>query len=204
MHRIRATISKAALFIIVSMSTGCAPIYYMDIDALTKEKLSNQSYHLRSGSSDYNEGDIEFDEYSKYVHHILKNKGLKRSKGIKDANFIVTLTYGVETVSAGTRSSSYQGLFGGTHSESYEEFENIRWVQLLGVDGKVYNSKRKVKELWKLVVVSGGESSDLRYVMPILIAAGERYLGRDLDRVIEVEISKDDPRIKKIRSVRRK
>lgn len=75
----------------------------------------------------------------------------------------------------------------------------VRHFSLIAGDLDEYKSSSKVAELWSTNVKSVGESGDLRYIFPILVAASNDYIASNTGKKITVSISQDDKRISELR-----
>ncbi len=53
---------------------------------------------------------------------------------------------------------------------------------------------------WKVAAASTDANSDLRFVMPFMVASSRRYLGTSTGHVVTQEISKDDHFVKQLRA----
>jgi hypothetical protein len=102
-----------------------------------------------------------------------------------------------------TPSYGVTGYTSGT--SSYTEY--TRYLKLSAVDVIKWKSpnKSELTELWKTSVISTGSSGDLRKVMPILVVASEKYLGKDTGQQVEVTIEPEGPHkddVKEIKGIK--
>jgi len=77
----------------------------------------------------------------------------------------------------------------------------LRFLVLNAIDLKEYKKSNKQIQLWKTTVTSNGTTGDLRRVFPILVAASERYIGKDTRQKIEVDINEDDERVLSVKGI---
>jgi hypothetical protein len=55
-------------------------------------------------------------------------------------------------------------------------------------------------QLWKVVVTSEGPSSDLRSILPVLVAAAQPWFGKSSGRQVDVTLKPDGPEVQAIRA----
>jgi hypothetical protein len=82
-------------FILSFFISGCASDEYLIyINSFGKSNYTDKSYILVPASENYS--GLEFDEYSKYIHNALLDKGFERSKnGASDANLVISVKFDV-------------------------------------------------------------------------------------------------------------
>jgi len=94
---------------------------------------------------------------------------------------------------ATTHTPSY-GITGSTTNiESYTTY--MRFMILDAVDMDEYKKSNKKVQIWKTTVTSEGASGDLREIFPVLVAASQRYVGKNTGRQVEEKMSMDDKRV---------
>lgn len=84
-------------------------------------------------------------------------------------------------------------------SGSYTTF--FRYVVIQGYDLKKYLQSEELVQLWQTQITSRGSSSDLRYVFPVLIGAASAYLASDTKKIIELDLSENDPRVRRVKGL---
>ena len=113
-------------------------------------------------------------------------------------------TSGIYNANTGTYSGTtqYMPTYGVT---GYQNVTNTytRYTRLLLVDAfairKEAGSIGLGNQSWKVVAKSIGSSDDLRFILPILVAASQEYFGKDTKRAVEIEIAENDPRVKALK-----
>ena len=98
-----------------------------------------------------------------------------------------------------TPSYGVTGYTSGT--SSYTEY--TRYLKLSAVDVIKWKSpnKSELTELWKTSVISTGSTGDLRKVMPFLVVASEKHLGKDTGEQISIELKDSDETTQEIRGI---
>lgn len=111
-------------------------------------------------------------------------------------------SYGSEGYSStsGTVTTAPQRAQVGTQNITEESTTFFRYLILDALDLSAYPKAGKVLPLWKTLTTSSGRSGDLRLVLPILVAASEKYLGNSTGREIQVVLSESDPAVALVRS----
>lgn len=74
-----------------------------------------------------------------------------------------------------------------------------RYLILEAVDYPASKIRGETVPVWKLTVTSRGESDDLREVFPALVVAGADYIGTNTGKQVEIFLSGNDARIKKLK-----
>ena len=75
-----------------------------------------------------------------------------------------------------------------------------RYLSLSAIDLQKYKEDQQITELWRLEVSSTGSSSDLRIVVPVMVAASEKYIGKSTGKAISISVKDDDPAVIEMRS----
>jgi hypothetical protein len=57
---------------------------------------------------------------------------------------------------------------------------------------------KEIKPLWDVSIRSVGESDDLRFIMPFMVAAAEPYIGINTGRQQNIELKENDPRVQEL------
>ncbi len=110
-------------------------------------------------------------------------------------------SYGNTTTYSST--TTYRPTWGVTgynrYSGSYTTY--FRYVVIQGYDLKEYIRSEELVQLWQTQITSRGLSSDLRYVFPVLIAAASDYLASDTRRVIDIDLTENDIRVRRVKGL---
>jgi hypothetical protein len=75
-----------------------------------------------------------------------------------------------------------------------------RYLSLSAIDLQKYREDQQVIELWRMEVSSTGSSSDLRVVVPVMVAASAKYIGKNTGKAISISVKDDDPAVIEMRS----
>lgn len=60
---------------------------------------------------------------------------------------------------------------------------------------------KDVVQMWKTTITSTGSSSDLRRVLPVMVAAGYGYIGTDTKQRININLNEQDKRVQFVKGV---
>lgn len=94
----KALLYKTSIVLIsLLLLTACNKKLILHVDAIKGQPLggSEKSYVLKSGLKNIAEGDLYFQEFSAYAHHILKQQGYTLSQKGDKAALTIYLSYGV-------------------------------------------------------------------------------------------------------------
>ena len=119
--------------------------------------------------------------------------------GISSANTngTVSSSGGMATYSEKTTFTPSYGITG-YRTKITTETLYTRFLFLDAYDITAYDKEKKMNQIWKISAVSTGESGDLRFVFPYMVAAMKSYVGTNTRRKIEVLIREDDPSVKNL------
>ena len=81
-------------------------------------------------------------------------------------------------------------------TRSYTVF--TRSVHVVALPIAESGKDKDVKPVWDVYVRSIGESDDLRYIMPFMVAAAEPYIGINTGRQQSVTLKENDPRVQEL------
>ena len=173
----------------VTMPVGPAGIYNVEVDsiAVADADLKNKTYVLTSAMKNVSDDDIQFKEFARYIENALSKTGYKRLDN-ENAGLIIRLAYGIGEPKTETNTKTYTTSTGysypvgwtwinvppetetvTTKSTTYERFLML----------EAYDSKDRRSQLWRTTVESKGWNSDLRVVLPHMIAAAIYNFGTD-------------------------
>jgi len=75
-----------------------------------------------------------------------------------------------------------------------------RYLSLSAIDLQKFRDDQHISELWRMEVSSTGSSSDLRVVVPVMVAASAKYIGKNTGTAISISLNDDDPAVIEMRS----
>jgi hypothetical protein len=153
--------------------------------ALPDTDLGKKTYVLTSAMKNVSEGDLQFKEFARYIENALSITGYKRINN-ENEDLIIRFAYGIGSpkteVSTQTYTTStgysYPILWSWVHVPPQTETVTTKtttYDRFLIVEA--YDAKDKRSQLWKTTVTSSGYSSDLRIVLPHMIATAVFYFG---------------------------
>lgn len=99
--------------------------------------------------------------------------------------------------------TTYTPTYGVVGSQTYSGTRTYftRHVILDAVDAQRFKDTQEVKSLWKTTIISKGSSGDLRTIFPILMGAGQEYIGTNTGKAIEITLPEDDDRVLAIKAI---
>jgi len=102
--------------------------------------------------------------------------------------------YQVET----TSSQVYKPV--GVQTNTINKTTYVRHFTAVAYDYKTYKATNEQRQLWKVTVISEGESADLRTVLPAMIATAQPYFGKSTGKQLEVRIPLNGPQVEAVRT----
>jgi hypothetical protein len=191
----RGTWVLGSLVLIGLLNYSCAtrpvrpnsPVQLVKIDsiALADANLKGKTYTILSSIKGVGENDIQFKEIARYVDNALSMKGyMRRPSG--QADLIVRLAYGVGAPQIETTSTTYATSTGysypvgwgwvhvapKTETETKTKKTYERFLML-----EAYDSKDPRSQQWRTTLKSEGWESELRSVIPRMLAASIPLIG---------------------------
>jgi hypothetical protein len=108
-------------------------------------------------------------------------------------------TYGSNSTFSGT--TTYTPTYGITGYNNISGSTSVytRHFTVTAYDWQTYLATQEEIVLWQTAVVSTGFSGDLRRVMPIIIAAGQAYLGDDTGQAVSLTLYETDDDVIRIK-----
>lgn len=168
---------------------GPAGVYYMTVDsiALPGADIKDKTYILSSAMKNVGDQDIRYKEFAKYIENALAKTGYQRLDG-GNANLIIRLAYGIGKPETQVSTETYTTAAGYSYRVGWTWInvppqsttvttKNTTYERFLILEA--YDSKDRRSQLWRTTVISKGRSSDLRVVLPHMIAAATYYFGKD-------------------------
>jgi hypothetical protein len=212
--------------IIIATHIGCASTrFVVDVSSIKVDNNIGKKVFVAPGNN-VSINDVQFIEYSGYVKKALVKNGFTIVDSIDESDQVVLLGYAISGPQSytesipmfgptGIKSSStlghinssgnyysstmYDYNYGITGIKQVERVYYTRSIVLIAYDWQLFKKTKKEKQLWQTNIVSEGECNDLRYVFPFMIIAAEKYIGKNTRKVITVEVSEYDPRVKEYR-----
>lgn len=221
---VRNIVGLAMLFSL--FLSGCMrPGFEVKVDAFADVGVSSlDTYFLLPGNASTSDSDLQFREFSGYLHRVLAGKGYRRVGDIGQAKMVIYLAYGIgepqhhesitsfpvmgpsgisSYVDANTGAVTYVPTFGitGYDITTFTSTTYTSYMLVEAYDLKHFQVTKKKKQLWKLMARSTGDSGDLRRVFPAMVGVSQDYIATDLGRQVTIEINEDDPRLRRLRSM---
>lgn len=190
-----------------------------------------KSYYLFPGNKDVDVNDLLFREFSTYVDRLLVSKGYSKAENIHSSEVVIVMSYGISGPQVSYSSSTEYGYKdGGTstvevdsygsggysHSsgtiskqpewgvvgtEVHKEVVYTRYLKLVGIDSQKTKMDNKANPIWETTATSEGVGDDLRVVLPLLVAASDKYLGQNSGGKVTVFVSPYEDKVREIRGL---
>lgn len=199
------------------------------VDAYAGPQVQPQLIYQVAPATDQGWRDLQFQEIAGEVRNALRLSGFKVAASPQDVPDVVVIAeYGVSeprTISTTRTGSSSQYVpprtvtvtpkYDAGHPVQVEVkggFQDVpttmtttttvyhRHFKAVAIDYKVFKETKQLQEVWKVDVESGGESGDIREIMPALIAAAAPYFGKSTGKQVEVTMKKSAPEIVAVRT----
>lgn len=167
-------------------------------DAASKGK----SFFIVSGMQNLSENDLEFLQVARYIENALSQKGYTRTNSIEEADILIRLGYGIgnpqttsETVTTSNGYSYPVGWMWFTVPPQTKNVQYTTYKRNLILEAYDLKDPERKSQLWKTIVRSEGESSDLNLILAYMIAASSEHFGTNTGKQIDLDITGRDPRV---------
>jgi hypothetical protein len=211
------------LFAYMMLFTGCAtveapPTFNVEVSSLAAPSASTyRTYILLSADPEVDVGDLQFQEFARYIEHALHERGFVVATDESEADVAIMLGYGIGDPN--TEQYSYAvPTFGQTGVSSASSYGNTTYFQpSFGVTGYVpvsgsvttyrrhiwiggydlghYHETEEAVQIWSTTVTSTGSSGDLRRVFPVMVAAAKPYVATNTQQQRELSLKEDHPEV---------
>lgn len=212
------------IILVCCLCLGCAPSYKVNIDGVTAgQNITAVADCVILPTGSHFANDLTFNEYKAYVADALTKKGYNVVASRAQARTVVLMSYGVGNPLEKIRSTPSASVgFGtgywsgwGNHwgcgfmpsfyfplndIDSYTTYGS--YLHLLAYDVSQEQFASRMNYLWQINVALRSASSDLRTMMPVLVAAAMPYMGDDTGQQITVDISSEDPYVQHLHSLK--
>lgn len=203
---------------------GCATKYNVNVNGFTSgpgATLGSACIILPASSNVAN--DLAFREYSAYVADALAKKGYRVVQSAEQAQTGVLMSYWVgdplekihSSPSVGFSTGFYHGWgrgwrhggwgFGPSFYFPLDDISSYTtygcYLSLAAYDINQYKLTGQMNYTWQLTVALRSSSSDLRAMMPVMVAAAMPYIGHNTGRQVVVTIPADDPYVQELESM---
>jgi|GEM_PF-1370019 hypothetical protein len=167
-------------------------------DAYSKGKV----YYIASAIQNVIDDDLEFQEIAGYLENSLIQKGLIRTKNKKEADLLIRLGYGIgnpQTISeTGETSGGYSYRVGSmwfTEPPQTQTVTYTSYMRTMIVEAYDLKDSNRKSQLWKTTIQSNGYLSDLRVILPYMIAGSMVEMGTNTGQQKTVTIGGHHPNI---------
>ncbi|MCX5848374.1 MAG: hypothetical protein NTW65_02850 [Deltaproteobacteria bacterium] len=167
-------------------------------DAKSKGKV----YYITSAIQNVTDDDLEFQEIAGYLENSLIQDGLIRTNNRKEADILIRLGYGIG--SPKTTSETYTTSTGYSYPVGWMWFNvppktqtvtNTSYMRNMVVEAYDLKDPNRKSQLWKTTVQSEGSMSDLRVILPYMIAGSMVEMGTNTGQQKTVNISGHHPNL---------
>jgi len=203
---------NALLIFITFIFVGCTTIinkYRVTVDAITNSDkiIQPTTYIIKPLGEDTDIDDLKFQRQSRRLAKILNKKGYREVNSKDLALQIIYFDYGIEKIKEETQIYTEPDIsFGFSWGYPYRyPYYSPFWSDIGYSSYRTYRKTYKLfnryiviiskdqsgKELWRVDVSSVGESNNLEKIVPILIRASEPYIGKNIDKPINVVLEEN-------------
>jgi len=203
---------NALLIFITFIFVGCTTIinkYRVTVDAITNSDkiIQPTTYIIKPLGEDTDIDDLKFQRQSRRLAKILNKKGYREVNSKDLALQIIYFDYGIEKTKEETQIYTEPDIsFGFSWGYPYRyPYYSPFWSDIGYSSYRTYRKTYKLfnryiviiskdqsgKELWRVDVSSIGESNNLEKIVPILIRASEPYIGKNIDKPINVVLEEN-------------
>lgn len=200
---------------------GCATQYKANVNGFTagpEAALGAACVILPSNSQ--LAADLSFQEFRPYIADALTKKGYHVVSSAEQAQTGILVNYWIGDPLEKIRSSPSVGFGAGYYSgwgrhwgwgfapsfyfpmddvSSYTTYGS--YLSLAAYDINQYKATGKMAYAWQISVALRSSSSDLRAMMPVLVAAAMPYIGHNTGQQIVVTVPADDPYVQELQSM---
>jgi hypothetical protein len=188
-----------------------------------------RTYVVYPGQQGVDPTDLQFREFAAQLDQVLQAKGFTPAAPDARPDLVILLSYGIGepqmsyysypvfgrisggtstftastfgsgggTRTAGTISSPTRHGVVGTRTGTRREF--TRWAAVEAVDVEAFAKTQKIAQAWRTTMTSSGASGDLRRVFPVMLAAGQPYIGTNTRQQVRRVLSDESPEVVAIR-----
>jgi len=201
---------NALLISITFILIGCTTTinkYRVTVDAITNsDKVIQPTTYIIKPLGEDTIDDLKFQRQSRRLAKILNRKGYREVASKDLAQQIIYFDYGIEKVKEETQiytepDISFGFSWGYPYRYSYSPF----WSDIGYSSYRTYRKTYKLfnryivilsknqsdKELWRVDVSSVGESNELEKIVPLLIRASEPYIGKNIEKPINIVLEEN-------------
>jgi hypothetical protein len=202
---------RTFLLMIIMIFAGCTHVinkYRVEVDAISSVNVIPSTYVIEPLRDDIDE--LKFQRESRKLARILNEKGFKEVQYKNLAEQIIYFDYGIEVereeINTYTEPEIGFGFswgypYRGYYRDSFWSDIEYRRYRTFHKRYKIYNryitiisKNQSGKELWRVDISSIGESNDIHKIIPILLETAKDYIGKNLDKPINIDID-EDPKI---------
>jgi hypothetical protein len=222
------SIIGCSLALAAVLFTGCATTRSFKVDAIsTTTPVTARTYHIVPANPQIPDNDLRFIEAAGVVENALSSRGYARRAESQSADLVIALEASVgqpETVTVSHPSVEAADL-GFYHSVrvpvrnragrvcfvrtmvwapnyAYVESEHISTSTLyekrLALTAFANNGAEDLPQLWSVVVMERGESSDIRSLMPMMAVTAAKYIESDTKGQVISRLKAEDPEVLRI------
>ena len=171
--------------------------YTVFVDSINDgESHKKQKYVILPGLKGITENNLQFKEYSSYIHRAMKKAGYIQATTGSDADIGVLFAYGIgeaeketsySTSSYATTVPAYYNYstFSTTKIKANTKVNYTRNMILDAYDYAYFKKTGKEKPIWRTEVISRGARADLRVVLPVMIATATPHIGSNTGKQLK-------------------
>lgn len=191
--------------LIISCATHRSIVMAVDSIVARNVFSNGKTYVITSAMQNISDNDLEFQEIARYVDNALSSKGYIRTDNKEKANLLICLGYEIGAPEKSYQTHSTPGMImpiNGIWFASPGKTQTIEiktYVTTLVLEAYDLKDPNRKSQLWKTTTKLSGGNTDLRAILPFMVAASSDYFGINTGKQINVRIQENDPRVLDIR-----
>ncbi|MBI1335520.1 MAG: DUF4136 domain-containing protein [Phycisphaera sp.] len=212
-RRLTTLTISAAIALILS---GCGTVYKTRVSALSAEPHKTPiTYVIYPRDKSVHREDLEFVEFASVVERGLAKLGYERVSDPEQANSVIFISVGMSRPQVDTPGQTVPiyGYFGGSVNAGSgarnTEFNQVNssqtvtrfyhYLRIEALDLAPYRESGQYKPIWRTTATTTDPTDDMRKVLPYLVEACTRYIGKTTPSQVVVNLPDNDPGVEALR-----
>ena len=193
MQEIRESFVVTSTLAGILVLAGCATNYMVEVDALKSSNVEEpyESFHIVSADPEIDREVPQFEAVSKYLKAALSGKGMYEAPDGETADLIIEVSFGIgdpeiEFEEISVPADGYPGMYVLTEVVPITIYG--KFLRISARDNKEIDQLESLEEVWHLYISARDKSSDLEKYLPLLVAAGQDFMGQETKGQVRVKI----------------
>jgi len=193
MRALHESLVIAPTLISILVLSGCATTYKVKVDALKSSNVEEpyESFHIVSADPEIDRKVPQFETVSNYLKAALSGKGMYEAPDGEKADLIIEVSFGIgdpeiEFEEVSVPADGYPGMYVLTEVVPITIYG--KFLRISARDNKEIDQLESLEEVWHLYISARDQSSDLEKYLPLLVAAGQDFMGQETKGQVRVKI----------------